>query len=115
MIHIDPNYVPAFGLRWLTPYYDSFAKFVNPLRRRLIQQANIQPGQRVLDVGCGTGLLTMMIKRSIPEASVTGLDGDEEVLTIARKKKPTAHELRFNGIMRSPPICPILINRLMPS
>lgn len=80
------HYVPAFGLHGLTPYYDSFAKLVNPFRRRLIQQANIQPGQRVLDVGCGTGLLTRMVKQFVPEARVTGLDGDEEVLRIARDK-----------------------------
>ena len=86
MTQNDSHYVPAFGLHGLTPFYDSFAKLVNPLRRRLLQQANIQPGQRVLDVGCGTGLLTRIIKESIPNAQVTGLDGDEEVLRIARDK-----------------------------
>ena len=86
MTQNDSHYVPAFGLHGLTPFYDSFAKLVNPLRRRLIQQANIQSGQRVLDLGCGTGLLTMMIKQSIPNAQVTGLDGDEKVLNIARVK-----------------------------
>lgn len=94
-------YVPAFGLHGLTPFYDSFAKLVNPLRRRLIQQANIQPGQRVLDLGCGTGLLTRMVKQSAPEAHVTGLDGDEEVLAIARDKSRGTniqwdHALAFN-------------------
>lgn len=94
-------YVPAFGLHGLTPFYDSFAKLVNPLRRRLIQQANIQPGQRVLDLGCGTGLLTRMVKQSAPEARVTGLDGDEEVLAIARDKSRGTniqwdHALAFN-------------------
>lgn len=86
MTQRDSHYVPAFGLHGLTPYYDSFAKFVNPLRRRLLQEANIQPGQRVLDLGCGTGLLTRMVKQSAPEAQVIGLDGDEEVLKIARDK-----------------------------
>jgi ubiquinone/menaquinone biosynthesis C-methylase UbiE len=86
MTQNDSHYVPAFGLHGLTPCYDSFAKLVNPLRRRLLQQENIQPGQRVLDLGCGTGLLTRMLKQSIPNAQVTGLDGDEDVLNIARKK-----------------------------
>ena len=86
MAQNDPHYVPAFGLHGLTRYYDSFAKLVNPLRQRLLQQAYVQPGQRVLDLGCGTGLLTLMIKRSVPEAQVTGLDADEEVLKIAREK-----------------------------
>ena len=87
MTQQDSHYVPAFGLRGLTPFYDSFAKpFADSFRRRLIQQANIQPGQRVLDLGCGTGLLTLMIKQYVPTARVTGLDGDEEVLKIARDK-----------------------------
>ena len=68
MAQNDSHSIPAFGLHGLTRYYDSFAKLVNPLRHRLLQQANIQPGQRVLDLGCGTGLLTLMIKRSVPEA-----------------------------------------------
>jgi ubiquinone/menaquinone biosynthesis C-methylase UbiE len=87
MTQRDSHYVPAFGLRWLTPFYDSFAKtFADPLRHRLLQGANIQPGQRVLDLGCGTGLLAIMLKQSTPEAQVTGLDGDEAVLSIARDK-----------------------------
>src|SRR5574341_663058 len=86
MTQNDSHYVPAFGWHRLTPYYDSFAKLVNPLRRRLLQHANIQPGQHVLDLGCGTDLLTIMIKSSVPEAFVTGLDADEEVLQIARDK-----------------------------
>jgi ubiquinone/menaquinone biosynthesis C-methylase UbiE len=86
MTQNESHYVPAFGLHVLTPFYDSFAKLVNPLRRRLLREANIQPGQRVLDLGCGTGLLTRMVKQSAPEAHVTGLDGDEEVLKIARDK-----------------------------
>jgi ubiquinone/menaquinone biosynthesis C-methylase UbiE len=92
MAQKDSHYVPAFGLRWLTPFYDLFAKpFGGNFRRRLIQQANIQPGQHVLDLGCGTGLLAIMLKQSMPEVQVTGLDGDEEVLRIARKKAESAH------------------------
>lgn len=86
MTQNESHYVPAFGLRVLTPFYDSFAQLVNPLRRRLLEGVNIQPGQRALDVGCGTGLLTRMIKQIVPDARVTGLDGDEEVLKIARDK-----------------------------
>jgi ubiquinone/menaquinone biosynthesis C-methylase UbiE len=101
MTQNDSHYVPAFGLHGLTPFYDSFAKLVNPLRRRLIQQANIQPGQHVLDLGCGTGLLTRMLKQSFPDAQVTGLDGDVAVLNIARAKSRGAdiqwdHALAFD-------------------
>jgi ubiquinone/menaquinone biosynthesis C-methylase UbiE len=55
-------------------------------KRRLITQANIQPGQRVLDLGCGTGTLTILVKLLYPSANVVGLDGDPQVLEIANSK-----------------------------
>ncbi|MSP13184.1 MAG: methyltransferase domain-containing protein [Chloroflexi bacterium] len=55
-------------------------------KRRLIDQAQIRLGHRVLDLGCGTGTLTIRIKQMHPEADVVGLDGDTGVLAIARAK-----------------------------
>ncbi len=55
-------------------------------KRALIAHARIAPGQRVLDLGAGTGTLAIMIKQIQPDARVTGLDGDPEILSIAREK-----------------------------
>ncbi len=55
-------------------------------KRALIAQASITAGQRVLDLGAGTGTLAIMIKQAQPDAQVTGLDGDPEILSIAREK-----------------------------
>jgi ubiquinone/menaquinone biosynthesis C-methylase UbiE len=60
-------------------------------KRRLIERAGIQPGQAVLDLGCGTGTLTLMIKRSVPGAHFTGVDGDPAILSIARQKAAKEH------------------------
>jgi ubiquinone/menaquinone biosynthesis C-methylase UbiE len=83
------KYVPAMGFDLLTPLYDSFVKWLMPestFKKHLVKQARIQPGQRVLDIGCGTATLTIMIKKTYPRTEVTGLDGDAKILKIARRK-----------------------------
>jgi len=77
------------SLGWLTPFYDPLFKLAmqeQTFKRQLIQQAHIQPGMRVLDLGCGTGTLTILIKQMHPDAEVIGLDGDRIILEIARSK-----------------------------
>lgn len=90
-----PNYIPAFHFHWLTPWYDPMMRLLLPeeaLKTALIAQARIQPGQDVLDVGCGTGTLTLLIKHTHPNVLVYGLDVDPEVLDIARRKAGQAGE-----------------------
>jgi ubiquinone/menaquinone biosynthesis C-methylase UbiE len=52
----------------------------------LIEQANAQPGQKVLDLGCGTGTLAIMAKEMQPGAKVSGLDADPDMLKVAKFK-----------------------------
>lgn len=88
------GYIPALSFRWLTPIYDPLLEWgmrEETFKRRLIQRAEIRSGQHVLDLGCGTGTLTLMLKQAIPGTDVTGLDGDPEVLAIARAKSGQAH------------------------
>ncbi len=82
------SYIPALRYKALTPFYDSLMRVMREeeFKRRLIEQAKIKKGQRVLDLGCGTATLTMMIKQAHPEAEVIGVDGDPEVLAIGREK-----------------------------
>lgn len=85
----NEKYIPALSYDWLTPLYDPLIRWFMPESRfktRLVQQANIQGGNRVLDLGCGTATLTILIKEAHPDADVTGLDGDAKILEIARQK-----------------------------
>lgn len=92
VIRMDINkkvYIPALNKEWLTQLYDPFLRYVmqeQGFKQRLVELASPQPGQRILDIGCGTGTLTVMLKHAQPAATVIGLDGDEAVLAIARKK-----------------------------
>jgi ubiquinone/menaquinone biosynthesis C-methylase UbiE len=52
----------------------------------LIRQANCRDGERVLDVACGTGFVTLRIEEvSGAECELTGLDVNEGMLNAARK------------------------------
>src|SRR5258708_1611032 len=59
------TYLPAAGRDWLLPLYDPFVKLLggDAARKALLDQAAIRASQRVLDIGCGTGTLVVMIKR----------------------------------------------------
>src|SRR5262245_20478656 len=82
------RFLPAAGHDWFLPLYDPFVKLLGGdcIRRQLIDQATLQPGQRALDIGCGTGTLAVMMKQLHPEVDVVGLDPDPKALARARRK-----------------------------
>lgn len=82
-------YIPALHWNGLTPLYDVLSRNVmqeGRFKQELIHQAQILPGHQVLDLGCGTATLTVMLKQAHPGAMVTGLDGDPAVLRIGQAK-----------------------------
>lgn len=84
----ERNYLPAAGHDWALPLYDLIVALVggNPTRGVLIEQARIGPGQRVLEIGCGTGTMAVRVKQTQPDAEVVGLDPDPKALARARRK-----------------------------
>lgn len=83
------KYIPALRFHWLTPVYDAVLHISmreNTFKKRLVDLAHIQPGQTVLDLGCGTGTLSILIKQAHPKVKVVGLDGDGAVLDRAASK-----------------------------
>jgi SAM-dependent methyltransferase len=102
------SYVPALGYRWLTRFYDPILRATlkeERLKGLLVAQARLRPAHRVLDLGCGTATLTVMLKRACPGATVVGLDADPDALAIGRRKVAAAGvdvELR-EGLAFAPP------------
>jgi ubiquinone/menaquinone biosynthesis C-methylase UbiE len=87
------DYVPALSFNWLTPYYDAVVGATTrerAFKQALIHQANIKAGQQVLDLASGTGTLAIWVKQSQPLATVTGVDGDPAILSIATRKAEKA-------------------------
>ena len=91
--------------RILTPLYDIFLRIgmrENRLKSLLITQLNLKDSERILDFGCGTGTLVLMIKKSRPDCVVYGIDIDPQVLEIAEKKArregADVHLIQYNGI-----------------
>ena len=75
--------------------YDAVTRFAAPpneIKQRQLAIASIkhQP-QRILDLGCGTGSSTLMLKQEFPQAEVTGLDLSPYMLTMARHKSDRAN------------------------
>ncbi len=75
MEHSERSYIPAAGQHWMLPLYDTMVWILGggASRRKLIEQAAIQSGHRVLDIGCGTGSLAVLLKKTHPGAAVVGL------------------------------------------
>ena len=85
----ETTFTPAAGRPEWTPFYD-FAIAILTRERRwrsaLLRETAPQAGDRILDVGCGTGTFAVMLKRHEPDAHVVGLDPDADVLARARAK-----------------------------
>ncbi len=58
-----------------------------PNSKMVIELANVKPGDRVLDVGCGTGSLTLTAQSYAgPSGKVYGIDASPEMIEVAKKK-----------------------------
>ena len=92
-MQVEPrSFIPAAGRDWLLPLYDPLTWILggDALKRPLIEQAALASGLRALDIGCGTGSLTLLLKKLHPGVEVVGLDPDPKALAIAKRKAQRA-------------------------
>jgi ubiquinone/menaquinone biosynthesis C-methylase UbiE len=71
-------------------YEDHFVPAIGtPFARRLLATARLEPGERVLDVACGTGVATRLAAAAVgPQGTVAGLDPTPGMLELARAVSP---------------------------
>jgi demethylmenaquinone methyltransferase/2-methoxy-6-polyprenyl-1,4-benzoquinol methylase/phosphoethanolamine N-methyltransferase len=60
--------------------------FVRAIREKLLELAAPAPGEQVLDVGCGTGVLAVALKARVGAGKVCGIDASPEMIEVARAK-----------------------------
>jgi ubiquinone/menaquinone biosynthesis C-methylase UbiE len=77
-------------IRW-APYYDFTVNMITlgkaqALRKMTVEQALIKSSDSVLDVGCGTGEVTLLAKTRAKEGKTYGIDPAPEMIAVARNK-----------------------------
>lgn len=86
-------FVPALGAHALTRFYDWLiggALAERSWKNRLVERVAPAPKDVIVDLGCGTGTLAIMLKEACRSAHVVGIDPDEAMLRPAREKVRSA-------------------------
>jgi SAM-dependent methyltransferase len=80
--------IQRYGWDKAAEYYDGYwADQLKPAQKRLLEMAALQPGERVLDVACGTGLVTFPILEAVgEEGEVVGTDLSAEMVERVSKE-----------------------------
>lgn len=76
---------------WGVGHYESTASQLQPAARAVVDAAQLQPGERVLDVGCGTGNAALLAVDH--GADVTGIDPAARLLEVARARAASEGKL----------------------
>ncbi len=96
----NEEYIPALSYDWLTSLYDPVVALTTrekTFKNALTEQVRIGVNHRVLDLGCGTGTLSILLKQKHQKAQIVGIDGDSKILGIAKTKaRKAGHEIQFD-------------------
>ncbi|WP_282949209.1 MULTISPECIES: class I SAM-dependent methyltransferase [unclassified Sphingopyxis] len=93
MTDTDRDFVPALGKSGSLDRYDAAIALMTREKRwrsDLLKLVAPQPGDRIVDIGCGTGTLAIALKEGEPESEILAVDPDPAVLEIAQTKARTA-------------------------
>lgn len=72
-------------------FYDFTRKYYLLGRDQLLRQMDVKPGERLLEIGCGTGRNLIILGKKHPEAHFYGLDASSAMLDTALKNSEAEH------------------------
>jgi ubiquinone/menaquinone biosynthesis C-methylase UbiE len=84
-----PDFTPAAGRIIPTAAYDRLLALLTRervWREALLRIVEPRDGERILDVGSGTGSFAVLLKQTAPGATIVGLDPDHDARSIAAAK-----------------------------
>lgn len=108
-VDTESPYIPATRWRVFTRLYDPVLALVmreRHFRGRMLERlgADLPTGGAAVDVGCGTGTFAIALAAKRGDARVTGIDGDSQILAIA-KGKPGADVVEWReGLAQDLPL-----------
>jgi trans-aconitate methyltransferase len=76
---------------WSSDKYSSAASFVPKLTTKVLSYLDVQPNDRILDIGCGDGVLTSQIAHAASSGQVLGLDASTSFIETAQQKYATSN------------------------
>ena len=82
-------------MKWDAAQYDSVKAPQVDAGKELIVMAKVKNSDSVLDIGCGTGRLTLELSRLASQGAVLGIDPSSEMLEKAEEISETRDNLRF--------------------
>jgi trans-aconitate methyltransferase len=93
---VDNNPVPHSAQAWNSSDYAANGRFVATMASAVVDLLNPQPGERILDAGCGDGALTEQLAAS--GAIVPGVDSAPAMVAAARARGLTVEEASLTAL-----------------
>ncbi|HKJ83769.1 MAG TPA: class I SAM-dependent methyltransferase [Mariprofundaceae bacterium] len=66
--------------------FDLWLPYIAPVGKAMLEVLPVAPGDKVLDVACGTGEPALSIARNNPKAEITAIDAAPPMMEVARRK-----------------------------